>query len=362
MAVLPPSNPPSVPLPPQPEGVPWPTTGWPTADPDPAVAQRLDELLDEAFSPGAADDANGVAATALDTEPFGSSLAFVAIHRGQLVAERYGPTAGPDEKLISWSMAKSFTHALIGVLAGESRLDIDAPAAIPAWSDPSDTRSAITIDHLLRMVPGTLFNEDYVDDKTSHCIQMLFGDGKPDMAAYTAALDSITEPNTQFNYSSGTTVLLCRILADIVGSGQAFEAWMNQTLLQPLGIDADLTFDEVGTWVGSSFLHASARDFAKFGLLYLRDGMWEGERLLPPGWVDYARTMRAVDEEGGRYSAHWWINSGDEAVFYASGYETQRIIVDPAADLILVRLGKTSTALGQNVDAWLDRIRDLFRS
>lgn len=351
MTVLPPSEPPPIALPDQAADVPWPTDGWPTGSPSNEVAPSLDRLLDQAFG----------TATAEPDPRFGQSLAFVAIHQGRLIAQRYGPTAGPDEKLISWSMAKSFAQALIGVLVGDRRLSLDDPAPVASWSEPGDPRSAITIDHLLRMVPGTVFNEDYVDEVSSHCIQMLFGDGGNDMAAYTAALPAETAPNTRFNYASGTTVLLCRIMADIVGSGANFETWMNRVLLQPLGIDARLTFDKAGTWVGSSYLRATAQDFAKFGLLYLRDGVWEDQRLLPEGWVDYARTLRAVDDDGGRYGAHWWIRADDDAVFYASGYETQRIIVDPAADLILVRLGKTPTELAQNVDDWLDRIRALFR-
>ncbi len=360
MTVLPPSDPPAVALPQQPDDVDWPTEGWPTGQLDPTIRKRLDELLDRAFQPSASADDNDPGSPDANTEPFGNSLAFVAIHHGRLVAERYGPTAGPDERLISWSMAKSFTHALVGVLVAEGRLAIDQPAPIPAWHQASDGRSAITIDQLLRMASGTQFNEDYVDDATSHCIQMLFGDGNADMAAYTAALPATAEPDTVFNYSSGTTVLLCRILADIVGSGPDFEAWMKEVLLDRLGIEAELTFDDAGTWVGSSFLNATARDFAKFGLFYLRDGVWDGTRILPNGWVDYARTTRAHDDEGSRYGAHWWINSKDETVFHASGYETQRIVVDPAADLVLVRLGKTTIDLAQNVDDWLDEIRALF--
>ncbi len=340
-----PTPPPPTALPPQPPGVPWPTAGWPTGPLPAVVADRVGALLDEAFGPDA--DAG-----------FGLSLGTVVVQGGRLVAERYGPTAGPDEQLISWSMAKSVTHALVGVLVGDGRLSVTEPAPVPEWSDPADPRSGITIDQLLRMVPGTRFNEDYVDAETSHCIEMLFGSGEGDMAAYTAALPLDAEPDTVFNYASGTTNLITRILADVVGSGPAFEAWMRQVLLDPLGIDARLTFDGAGTWVGSSYLHASARDFAKFGLLYLRDGEWDGRRLLPPGWVDYARTHRATDDaEGRRYGAHWWLWPGGTDVFYASGYETQRIIVDPGADLVLVRLGKTPTEQAPAVDDWLERLR-----
>lgn len=334
--------------------MPWPTDQWPQGDAGEA-GPAVEALLQAGF-----DGPSGEG-------PLGLSLALIVVHRGRLVAERYGPTAGPDEPLISWSMAKSVTQALVGVLVGEGRLAVEAPAGVPEWAGADDARSAITLDQLLRMVPGTRFNEDYVDEQTSHCIEMLFGAGAPDMAAYAASLPAEAPPDTVFNYSSGTTNVICRLLADVVcradgadRSGQ-FEAWMRAVLLDPLGIEAELTFDQAGTWVGSSFLHTTARHFAKFGLLYLRDGWWDGVRLLPPGWVDYARTHRATDPDGARYGAHWWLWPHGRDVFHASGYETQRIIVDPGADLVIVRLGKTPSEKAPAVDRWLEQVRLLFQ-
>lgn len=348
--VLPPSPAPLTSLPVQPPDTPWPTAGWPEGPgPSGVDTDRLHQLLDRAFP-----DPQG--------EPFGQSLAAVVVCEGRLVAERYARSAGADVPLISWSMAKSFTHALVGILVKDGALDIHDPAPVPEWSGVDDPRRRITLDHLLRMVPGTEFVEDYVDDNVSHCLDMLFGEGNPDMAAYTAALPAVAAPDTVFNYSSGTTNVITRALADIVGSGPRFEEWMRTVLLEPLGMrSATLTFDGAGTWVGSSFLHATARDFAKFGLLYLRDGIWEGERLLPAGWVDYGRTLRACDAEGAGYGAHWWIWDEHRDVFAAQGYETQRILVDPGSDLVVVRLGKTPAEQGPAVDAWLGDLLDCFR-
>ncbi len=150
-------------------------------------------------------------------------------------------------------------------------------------------------------------------------------------------------------------------MAQIVGSGDAFDAWIRRALLDPIGMrSADPGFDGCGTWVGSSFLHATARDFAKFGLLYLRDGMWEGNRLLPSGWVDGARTVRAHSEDGRAYGSHWWIWDEHREVFAAQGYETQRILVDPASDVVVVRLGKTPADKSEAVDAWLREILACF--
>jgi CubicO group peptidase (beta-lactamase class C family) len=341
------SVPPTVALPTQPPDVAWPTIAWPEAEAPPELA----ELLDAAFVDEPNTDESG---------PLGQSLAVVAVQSGHLVAERYGPTASVDEPLITWSMAKSITQALVGLVVADGALDINDPAPIAQWTDGADPRNVITVDHLLRMVPGTEFIEAYIEGESSHCLEMLFGAGAADMAGYVAELPALAPPNTVFNYSSGTTNLLTRIVGDIVGDSEDFDAWMQRRLLNPIGMPARLTFDDRGTWIGSSFLHTSARDFAKFGLLYLRDGMWDGERLLPEGWVDYARTLQATDDDGVGYGAHWWIWGPDNNVFYAAGYETQRIIVDPARDLVLVRLGKTATDKADAVDAWLEQVRLTF--
>ena len=335
------------PLPAQPEGVPWPTTAWPEGDPGPDVdAVRLHRLLDEAFGDPQPEDRLGL------------SLATVVIHRGRLIAERYGTTAGPDEPLISWSMAKSITHAAVGLLVADGLIDVHSPATVPEWQNGNDPRAEITVDHLLRMVPGLEFNEDYVDGATSHCLEMLWGDeAHLDMAHYAASQPLLHRPDTVFNYSSGTTNIVSRLLADRVGRGPAFEAWLRQRLLDAIGMTtAEPRFDEAGTFVGSSYLYATARDFARFGLLYLRDGVWDGQRLLPQGWVDYARTPRGIDPESGPYGAHWWVPRPGQ--FAAHGYEAQRIICVPDRDLVVVRLGKTVIDLSDNLDGWTAAVID----
>ena len=342
---------PTASLPKQPPQVAWPTAAWPVADATVGAADERQQLLDTAFPAGGNVD---------ETGSFGQSLAFVAVQGGQLVDERYGPTADAEEQLISWSMAKSMTQTFIGLAHLDGLVALADRAPVPEWADASDPRHAITIEQLLHMVPGTTFVEDYVDDATSHCLEMLFGEGRHDMAAYVAALPAAADPGTTFNYSSGTTNLLTGILGDLVGRGDAFDAWARSRLFEPLGIDVRLTFDDRGTWVGSSYAHASARDFAKFGLLYLRDGVWDGTRILPAGWVDHARTLQARNDEGVGYGAHWWLWPQDEAVFYAAGYETQRILVDPTRDLVLVRLGKTEIDKAPAVDEWIEAVRQTF--
>jgi CubicO group peptidase (beta-lactamase class C family) len=252
-------------------------------------------------------------------------------------------------------MAKSVQHAIVGLLVGEGRVALDAPAAVPEWSDPSDPRHAITLRQLLAMRDGLDWNEDYVDDKVSDVIQMLFGEFQSDMAHYAADRPLAVPPGTRFNYSSGTSNIVSGVVARAIGPGEAYARFLHARLFAPLGMtSADPEFDEAGTWVASSYLRATARDWARFGLLYLRDGLWDGVRLLPAGWVDYARTMESVDDDGQPYGAHWWGEAGGDALgtFRASGYEGQSISVCPALDLVVVRLGKTPYEREPNLDPW----------
>jgi CubicO group peptidase (beta-lactamase class C family) len=309
----------------------------------------LDDLLDEAFGSSELDPSADLA----------ESLACVVMVGDDVIAERYGAGLGPDSTLLSWSMAKSVTHALVGVLVGEGRLDIGAPAPVPEWADPDDARRAITVDHLLAMRPGLAFVEDYVDDAVSDCIDMLFGSGAPDMGAYAASKPRVAEPDTVFNYSSGTTNIVCRIVADLVGRGPAMEAWMRDVLFEPAGMtSATPKFDDAGVFVGSSYLYATARDFACFGALYREDGCVGGRRILPEGWVAHGTTLRSRDDEGHGYGAHWWVWDEPTGAFCAQGYEAQRTLVVPELDLVVARLGKTPADRGPLVDAWLRRVVD----
>ena len=291
------------------------------------------------------------------------TLAEVVVRGGEVVHETYGPDTGPDTTLISWSTGKSVTHALVGIAVREGLLDLDAPAPVPEWA--GDDRQAITLRQLLHMTSGLRFVEDYVDDSISHCIDMLFGAGQADVAAYAAALPLDHPPDAVFNYSSGTTNIISRIVGQAVGGGEeAMRAFMAEELFGPLGMtSADPRFDAAGTFIGSSFLYCTARDFARFGQLYLGDGVWEGRRLLPEGWVDLARTPAPapVDEEFG-YGAHWWLwdRHGFPGTFAAHGYEGQYIIVRPDRDLVVVRLGKTPIEVRPPVIEHLQELLDAW--
>jgi CubicO group peptidase (beta-lactamase class C family) len=335
------------PLPGQPDGVPWPTREWPTGPVRAGV--DLEPLLDRMCD---------------DTGPLATTYAVVVVHRGRLVAERYqgalpsfthAPTlVTVDTPLLSWSMAKSMLHAAVGLLVKDGRLDLDAPADVPEWSETEDPRHAITPRQLLAMRDGLDFVEDYVDDRTSDVFTMLFGDGQADMAHFAADRPLAAAPGARFNYSSGTSNIISSVVARAVGHGAPYELFLRQRLFGAIGMtSAAPELDDTGTWVASSYVRATARDFARFGLLYQRDGAWDGIRLLPEGWVDYGRTMVSDDPEDGPYGAHWWGVAGDTlGTFRASGYEGQSITICPALDLVVVRLGKTDTEHDPDLVAW----------
>jgi CubicO group peptidase (beta-lactamase class C family) len=338
------------PLPAQPSGTAWPTSDWP-AGPLPACVDkdRFAARIDEAFE---------------DPGDLGETWALVIVQAGALVFERYGQGRSADDTCRSWSMAKSITHALAGILVGDGRLDIHAPADVPEWRAPGDPRAAITLDQLLRMSSGLAFTEAYVPGEPSDVIEMLFGAGQHDVAAFAAAFPLAHPPGSYFSYSSGATNIVSRCLARALGAeGAAFEAFMRERLFAPIGMtSATPRFDDAGTFIGSSFCFAIARDFARFGLLYLRDGRWDGRRLLPEGWVDFARTPTfqqadCVDSPSG---AHWWLDLAGPGSFSANGYEGQYIVICPDRALVIVRNGVTAEANQPLVKLWLAELAALF--
>ncbi len=355
-------------LPPQPADVPWPTSEWSTGAPDVADPERLASLVDGAFTePGAA--------------ALGHTHALAVVQGGRLVVERYGtrfvseleeisgirPEAiTADTGLISWSMAKSILHAVVGLLVGDGVVDVAARAPVPTWSDPADPRRRITWDDLLTMRPGLAWLEEYYEfdgTRLPDVVSMLFGEGNADMAGFAAGFPLVQEPGSAaaYTYSSGTSNIISACVGRVVGGGEAgMRSFLVERLFGPIGMTtAEPSFDAAGTFVASSYVDASARDFARFGLLYLRDGMWEGRRLLPAGWVDHGRRPRSPDEDS-FHGAHWWARDDGRGTFFADGFEGQRILLVPDADVVLVRLGKTHTDLDPALDAHLSDITGCF--
>lgn len=290
---------------------------------------------------------------AAGAEPFGPTFALLLVVGGGVVAEQHAPGHGPAQTARSWSMAKSVLHAAVGLAVGDGRIALDAPLAAPGWA-ADDPRSAITVEHALRMVDGLDWVEDYDEGASRSDVQeMLFGAGRDDVAAYAAGRPLAHPPGEAFCYSSGTSNLLAQHLARAVGGPDATAALLHDRLFDPLGAtSARPRFDRAGTWIASSYLFATARDFARFGLLYLHDGTWGGRRILPEGWVEHARTPTPASGVE-RYGAHWWRRDDGWGTFQAQGYATQRIVVCPALDTVVVRLGETPPGHGEAVDAVL---------
>jgi CubicO group peptidase (beta-lactamase class C family) len=337
--------------------VPWPTEEWPRAELDRRVDRAaLEKRLDHAFAQPEPDDVE-------------RTHAVVIVQHGAIVAERYAHDAGPDDTFLSWSMAKSITSALVGILVRQGRLDISQPIPVQEWR-PDDPRGRITIDQMLRMVDGLRFREAehlgggsvrYYPAEESDVIPMLFGVGKPDVAGFAATLPYLEEPEVRWNYNSGGSNLLSRLVSETVGGGRDETlAFMKRELFDPLGMtSAAPRFDEAGHFMGSSHCYCSARDYARFGSLYLRDGVWDGVRILPEGWVDYSRTPSPQSE--GLYGAHFWVIPGSLGTFQCDGASGQRIVIVPKLDLVIVRLGETAPHKVAAVVRYCKELVDAFR-
>jgi CubicO group peptidase (beta-lactamase class C family) len=334
----------------QPERVAWPTREWPRGVH--ARQGELDAAVDEMFSDADLAETNAV----------------VVVQGGRVLSERYGGEqfyfdrpAEPitaESQLLSWSMAKSMLHMIVGTLVDEGRLNPDQLAPVKEWSADDDPRHQIQIRDLLAMRDGLAFVEEYQIGQTSHVIEMLWGDGKDDMAAFTAALPLIHEPGTFFSYSSGTTNILSRVVADLVGYGDDYRAYLERRLFHPIGMtSAVATFDTSGVFVASSFVHARALDFAKFGLLYLRGGEWEGRQLVSREWAATAQVPLSVEASSGwLYSWQWWVSGDRYGTYWANGYEGQMISIVPELDAIIVRFGHTPEENFEPRMAWRERV------
>jgi CubicO group peptidase (beta-lactamase class C family) len=342
-----------IPLPPQPAGTPWATEAWPDGDIPPGVDRpALDDHVEYAFSPAS-------------LEAMGETHALVVIKGGRLILERYDGGHGPADTYPSWSKAKSITHALAGILVGDGKLDAAAPADVPEWAAADDPRRAITLDLLLRMSSGLAFVEDYEPEHPSDVIAMLFGEGAGDVAHYAAAKPLAYAPGSFWDYASGTTNIVSRCLSRALdAAGPDFETFMRKRLFEPIGMESPVPkFDAAGTFIGSSYCFCTARDFARFGLLYLRGGVWDGRPILPAAWVDYGRTPTwQQPNDWGPYGAHWWLDLAGPGSFSANGYEGQYTVVVPDLDMVVVRHGATPLDRSEAPKAWIAQLVESFRA
>lgn len=281
----------------------------------------------------------------------------VVVHKGRIVAEKHAEGTKPGTPQIGWSMGKSVLHALIGTLVADERLKLEQNGLFEEWQGQDDRRAAITVDHLLRMVSGLDFDEPHAR-MLSDVRKMLFA--VPDSAAYAVQKPLASPPGATWFYSSGSTTLLARLMRDAVGGSLAdYFSYPRRVLFEPLGMNtAVMEPDPAGTFLAPAFVYASARDWARFGLFYLKDGVWNGKRILPEGWVSHAR--QAAPHSDGQYGAHFWLRIPDflrptypsrydlpEDAFYMLGHDGQMVAIIPSKDLVVVRLG-----LSRRRNAW----------
>ena len=307
----------------------------------PSVVEPANEKLRDALDRAFAEPPGG---------PPRGTKAVVVLHDGRVVAERYAPGYGIDTPLLGWSMTKSVVNALVGILVRQGRLSVAGPAPVPAWRDPSDPRHAITVEQLMRMTSGLALDETNSGFDPSS--RMLFTE--PDMAGFAESALLVAPPGTRYHYSSPSTLILSCMVRDAAGGGaEDVRRFAERELFDPLGMrGVTLELDAAGTPVGSSYMYATARDWARFGLLYANDGMVNGRRILPEGWIRYSASPTPGSRDG--YAAGFFTNRGESDFgrqrvrggmpadsFFASGTQGQRIVIAPADRLVVVRLGRS---------------------
>lgn len=332
----------------------WPTAGWKMKKPEDIGVNpaKLQKMVDYAFTrTGPEAERKGIRTDGL-----------VVIKNGYLIFEKYAGGFTKDTVHLTWSDSKSFVNTLFGIAVKEGRLKVsDAAYKYYPMLDRGEHRT-ITIDHLLRMSSGLYSNETYEASPLKSTVNaMLFTTGHHDMAAYAASQDFEAKPGTKWEYASPTPNLLMAMLKNTM-SRDDYDRYPWDRLFNKIGMkNVVWERDAAGTFVGSSYLYATPRDMAKFGYLYLNDGVWEGKRLLPEGWVTYSTTLAPAylttelsekEKDDPTYGALWWLNTGlpeknlppafpdaPRDLFLADGHWGQFIIIIPSLDMVIAYTG-----------------------
>jgi len=353
--------------------------GEPLADIMPPPDDRQPALLPEIAGPAIVPPQSPELATALDRAfdepaqpPYRRTRAIVVMKAGRVIAERYADGIGPETPLLGFSMTKSVISALTGVLVRQGKLKLDGPAPVAAWKHPDDPRHAISVDQLLRHTAGLALGSSLqasIGSAFEPVNRMKFVED--DMAAYAASMPLATAPGTAWNYHDGNTIMLSHLIRNTVGGHPADALrFARRELFAPLGMrQVTLQLDASGTIEGSSEMLASARDWARFGQLYLNDGIAGGKRILPEGWVSYSSSPTPNAWVG--IGAGFWTNQGDSFgakfriargwprdAFFAKGTIGQYTIVIPSGRLVIVRLGR-SPNWPPEADGVFDLVRDV---
>jgi CubicO group peptidase (beta-lactamase class C family) len=271
--------------------------------------------------------------------------AFLIVYNGQIIAEKYADGFNRHMVMQGWSVSKSITAALTGILVKQGKLQVDAPAPLMEWKN--NEKRAITLRHLLQQTAGIKYWENYASP--SEATNMLFKKG--DMAGYVSGLPLQYKPGTVFNYSSGNANIVSKIIRQTLGD-TSYRSFPYTDLFHPIGMYSTIIEpDASGTYVGSSYIYASARDFARFGLLYYNNGKWNNNQLLPETWVSESLQSSSADKLK-HYGYFFWLNGFDnndhskrwypdapEDMFFADGFGGQDIFIIPSKKLVVVRLG-----------------------
>lgn len=318
------------------------------ADPTPVYRVAADAAPGETALRGAID-------AIFDDADMGDTRALLVMQGGRIVAERYAPGFAPDTKLLSWSIGKSVTAVLVGLMVSDGRLALDSPVPVPAWSQPGDPRGRITLRQLLTMSSGLGHVEDADPVAGADTIRMLFTDGARDMGAFAEAKPLADRPGAHFSYSTGTTMILADLMTrqltnsdDPAARQRAMQQFIDGRLKSPAKL-ASLTpeYDAAGTLIGGSILHMTARDYGRFGELLRNHGRVGGHQMVAESWIDF---MTRPSRRNPAYGGHLWLNraSGEsalmpgqapESLFGCVGHNGQYILVSPGQRLTVVRLG-----------------------
>jgi CubicO group peptidase (beta-lactamase class C family) len=280
-----------------------------------------------------------------DNEYKGNAFAFLVLHKGIPVAEAYKPQFDQNTRFLSWSMAKSFTNALVGILVNQGRINIMDPVGLEEWKD--DNRSKITLNNLMQMQSGLCWNEDYGNksDVTVmlHC--------KSDMSHFAIGQQADFPAGSNWKYSSGTANIVSYLIHNQFSDDSLYYKFPHTELFNKIGMpDIIFEVDPSGNFVASSYLYATARDYARFALLYENDGIFNGTRILPEGWVEYS--ISDASDSKGRYGSLFWLNNNKDLpsapsnMFSCEGHDGQRIFIMPTEELVVVVLGYSSTSTG----------------
>lgn len=310
-----------------------------------APTEQLARQVDEVFS----------------TPDIGETRALLVMHGGVIAAERYAPGYDADTKFVSWSMAKTVTAVMIGMLVADGRLRLDDAPPVERWQQPGDPRGEITLRQLLQMRSGLRHTEAGNPPYESSEVRMLFLAGRDDMADWATAEPLEAEPGAKFEYSSNTSVILADIAARVLTNSKdpetrrmAVDDYLQTRLFGPLGMDSMVPeYDASGTLIGGSLIHGTARDWAKFGEFLRNGGSVRGAQLIPRKWIDF---MKTPSPRSAFYGAHTWLNRdsgfdrddhaqdrGPETMFAAIGHMGQYVLVSPDQKLTVVRLGHSDT-------------------